>query len=253
MGLGMLRNTFLHLPGVGEKTERRLWDAGYHTWDELLSAPDARWPAKLRGGVGPQWLEEGRAQYEAASWRYFDTHLPGGAKWRAYAPLKDNVLYVDIETDGYANNITVIGIYDGHCFRAFVADENLEESLPVLEAASLIVTYNGTGFDMPIIRSRFPYHLFNHVHIDLMWPLRKLGLRGGLKQIERQMGLARSEETHQMSGMDAVYLWQAYQRGSQEAKQRLLQYNEEDVRNLEPLMQWVDRQCRAALGLTLRP
>ena len=35
----MLINTFLHLPGVGEKTEQRVWASGIHCWaDALLAA-----------------------------------------------------------------------------------------------------------------------------------------------------------------------------------------------------------------------
>ncbi|MFW6163456.1 MAG: exonuclease, partial [Planctomycetota bacterium] len=28
----MLEHTFCHLRGIGPKTERRLWDAGLHSW-----------------------------------------------------------------------------------------------------------------------------------------------------------------------------------------------------------------------------
>lgn len=249
----MLRNTFVHLPGVGGKTERRLWEAGVHTWEELFSAGPDLLPRPLREAPGRRLMEECQTHYTQQRWHYFDRCLPGTVKWRAYDVLKERVMYVDIETNGFDNAITVIGIYDGRTFHAFVADENLEEALTLLESASLVVTFNGTGFDMPIIRARFPYHLFNHVHIDLMWPLRRLGFRGGLKRIEKELGITRSAETSDMSGWDAVYLWRAYQQGSQEAKERLLKYNEEDVRNLEPLMTWVYHTCKAQLGITLRP
>ncbi len=248
----MLRNTFVHLAGVGEATERRLWERGRHTWAELLAAPDSALPSRLRG-VGHAQLEESCARYAARAWRYFEQCLPPAAKWRAFQELRDRTLYVDIETDGYDNRITVIGVYDGSSFRAFVQGENLEEALEVLEGAAVIVTYNGTGFDMPIIRSRFPHNLFNHIHIDLMWPLRRLGYKGGLKHIETQMGLVRSDATRHMSGWDAVCLWREHLRGSREARALLLQYNEEDVRNLEPLMGWVDHTLRRKIGFTLRP
>ena len=34
----MLRQTFLFLPGVSERTEKRLWSLGIATWDHLLEA-----------------------------------------------------------------------------------------------------------------------------------------------------------------------------------------------------------------------
>lgn len=249
----MLRNTFIHLPGVGESTEHRLWERDCHTWEDLLTRPQREWPARLRDGVGQTLIEESILRYTSGEWDYFERCMPTSAKWRAFRALRDRTLYVDIETDGFNNNITVIGVYDGSSFRAYVEGDNLEAAREDLESASVIVTYNGTGFDMPIIRSRFPYLLSNHIHVDLMWPLRRLGYKGGLKRIERMMGLTRSDETREMSGWDAVYLWREYMRGSREALLRLIKYNEEDVRNLEPLMCRVYDTLEQKVGLTLRP
>lgn len=248
----MLRNTFQHLPGIGEKTESRLWASGLHTWEELLESTNGHLPRAARAPESLQRIEQSLESYAGRQWRFFEACLPGAAKWRAYGPLRDDVMYVDIETNGYDNDITVIGIYDGTNFHAFVAGENLDDAREMLEQAAVVVTYNGTGFDMPIIRARFPYHLFNHIHIDLMWPLRKLGFRGGLKRIEQEMGLTRSAATRGMSGWDAVYLWREHLRGSQEALDRLLKYNEEDVRNLAPLMDWVYATLRNKTGPSLR-
>jgi uncharacterized protein len=242
----MLQQTFLHVPGVGEKTEQGLWQRGIRCWQDAL-ASSAALPARLRADV-QACVAASLEQYAAGGWRYFDEQLPAHAKWRAAPDLVGRIQYVDIETNGYDNEITVIGIYDGNGFRAFVAGENLEDALPALEEAAMVVTFNGARFDMPLIRQRFPYHLFNHVHLDVMWPLKRLGYRGGLKRIERQLGLARSEATETMDGWDAVLMWREYQRGSSEALQRLLQYNEEDVRNLEPLLMEVLRPMRMQCG-----
>jgi hypothetical protein len=32
----MLKNTFLHVPGLGIKSEQRIWSSGIHSWDSLL-------------------------------------------------------------------------------------------------------------------------------------------------------------------------------------------------------------------------
>lgn len=248
----MLCNTFVHVPGVGPKTEARVWAQGLHHWGEVLAAQTSDLPRCLQSSEARSTVEEAMTRYRSGTWRYFEECMPGGAKWRAYGPLRDRTLFVDIETDGYANEITVLGVWDGHMFYAFVAGENLEDGLELLESAAVIVTYNGASFDMPIIRNRFPYHLFNHIHIDLMWPLRRLGYKGGLKGIEQQLGLSRSDATQHMSGWDAVVLWQQYQRGSIEAKELLLAYNEEDVRNLQPLMEWAYEALCRETGITLR-
>lgn len=235
----MLTNTFAHLPGIGEKTEQKLWTSGWHDWAQCLGVPPDTLPRVLASPMCRERLAASLDHYQRGDYRYFEQHLPAPVKWRAFGPWRDNTLYVDIETTGASNEITVLGVYDGRRYRAFIADKNLEAGLACLEEAAVVVTYNGTGFDLPIIRARFPYNLFNHVHIDLMWPLRRLGYRGGLKRIEQQLGLERSPATRALSGWDAVTLWHDYRRGHQQALDWLLAYNEEDVRNLEPLMQVV--------------
>lgn len=236
--MSLLKQTFAHLPGIGEQTERALWKKGVQSWADLAGMDAALLPARLRSGQWRDPLETTQREYERKAWRYFDEHLPGAVKWRAFEELAADACYVDIETSGYDNRITVIGVYQHRTYRSFVAGINLDQARVCLEAASLVITYNGASFDMPIIRSHFPDHLFNHIHIDLMVPLRRLGMKGGLKQLERRLGLSRSADTAQMNGWDAVLLWQDYRRGRSVALDRLLAYNEEDVRNLEPLMQW---------------
>jgi hypothetical protein len=73
--------------------------------------------------------------------------------------------------------------------------------------------------------------------IDLLYPLRRLGLTGGLKRIETELGLSRSDETTGLSGFDAVRLWYKYKRGSQAALDTLVRYNIEDIQNLEIIIE----------------
>ena len=75
----------------------------------------------------------------------------------------------------------------------------------------------------------------DQIYLDLVHPLRRLGFVGGLKAIESQVGILRSEETTGLGGFDAVRLWRAYNRGDDDALDLLLEYNMEDVVNLEPL------------------
>jgi uncharacterized protein YprB with RNaseH-like and TPR domain len=232
----VLQRTFLHLQGVGETTERRMWAAGLRSWADFLAAPD-----HPRFGLHRPWVEESVARLTTEQWSWFDRQLPGVQKWRAWGELRDRALFVDIETDGgaYGDSLTVLGTYDGHVFRAFVAGENLDEAQAYLESFPLVVTFNGAQFDLPVIRQRFPRQTFNFVHVDLRFPLRRLGYAGGLKAIETARGLQRSPDTHGLGGWDAVRLWQEWRCGSREARELLLAYNREDVQNLRPLMEFV--------------
>ena len=246
----MLKRTFLHLPRVGETTERKIWNLGVHSWHDFLAAHGAgafrgRRIERLSGDV-----TESIGRYERGDWNYFDQRVPSAHKWRAFGDLGDRVLYVDIETTGLMGDdpITVIGTYDGSDVKSFVAGRNLEAAQAEIEKHPLIVTFNGAQFDMPIIRSRFRYNFFNHVHIDLRFPLKRLGLTGGLKRIEETLGIQRSPRTRGLDGWDAVRLWNEYQDGSEAALELLLEYNREDIKNLQPLMRLVHGELTKQLS-----
>ena len=237
----MLRRTFIHVSGIGEVTERRLWRSGVTCWEDFLQRaerPDQRLE-----------IEASQRAYERGHWSFFEQALPAAHKWRAAADCADRVAFVDIETTGGngPDDLTVLGVYDGHEVRSFVAGENLEQAQACLEQFALLVTYNGALFDLPIIRRRFPCYLFNSIHVDLRYPLHRLGYRGGLKRVEQQAGLARREDTRGLDGWDAVRLWREWQSGSGDARELLLAYNAEDVRNLKPLLELVQREMLARM------
>jgi uncharacterized protein YprB with RNaseH-like and TPR domain len=113
----------------------------------------------------------------------------------------------------------------------------------------MLVTFFGTGFDLPFIRRSFPYLKLGHLHVDLCYLLRRLGLRGGLKRIEIELGVERTPETDGLSGFDAVRLWSEYRRGSKDALDLLLLYNREDVINMKALLRHGCAEMLKRLGL----
>lgn len=228
----MLFNTFVHIPGIGETTERRLWQAGVKTWDdfrepypEFLSAQKAAMIrehlARGRGNVGPVCAQ-----------------LPASQRWRLFPAFRHSVAYLDIETTGLSfahSDITTISLYDGADVFTYVLGENLDRFAGDVGRYELLVTYNGTAFDLPMIRQRLGIGL-GQMHLDLRPLLQSLGFRGGLKGCERQLGLDRGA----LAGVDgffAVLLWREYQRsGDRRALSTLLAYNIEDTVNLEILL-----------------
>ena len=103
--------------------------------------------------------------------------------------------------------------------------------------SDLVITFNGACFDLPYIRRWFRNISLPKAHIDLRFLLRRLHYTGGLKKIEKDLGLAREEDIDGMDGYEAVMLWAAYQRGDRHALERLIRYNTADIVNLEPLME----------------
>jgi hypothetical protein len=141
--------------------------------------------------------------------------------------------YLDIETT-FEQSISVIGIYRADCgtvqlVGGGVHDLNLYRAL---DGVTTIVTFNGTCFDLPVIRKRLLADLrAEFAHSDLMYVCRRRGLRGGLKVIEATLGIVRA--TAGISGWDAPRLWQRYETyGDTAALKTLLHYNQEDVVNL---------------------
>lgn len=144
--------------------------------------------------------------------------------------------YLDIETM-FDGAISVIGIYrpDHGTYQLVgggVTDVNLYRAL---DGVQTIYTYNGGGFDLPVIRRRLYVDLKRDFqHHDLMRDCWKQGLKGGLKKVELQIGIVRS--TQGMSGWDAPRLWKRYETyGDQAALDLLLRYNRDDVIHLPRL------------------
>ena len=246
----MLKNTFIHLDGIGVATEKKLWRKGVHNWNDLLERGLEYLP-KMRQSAIRSGVCESIRRYDISDWAFFDQGLPSSQKWRAYHDLKDRALFLDIETTGLteADSITLIGTYNGLESKIFVAGVNLESATDEINRYPLLVTFNGTCFDLPVIRRQFIGLAENHIHIDLRYALRGLGYRGGLKVIERELGIERSSETRFLDGWDAVRLWNQYLGGSWEALELLKKYNEEDVRNLKPLLETVCRLGSRKIGL----
>src|SRR2546428_211550 len=170
--------------------------------------------------------------------RYFARNLPARDHWRAWPEFANAIAYLDIETTGLSigrDAVTVVGVFDGKRRRSFVQGDNLEDLPAAMERAKLLVTFNGSRFDVPFLRKAFPRMALDQIHLDLVHPLRRLGFVGGLKAIESQVGILRSEETTGLGGFDAVRLWHAFDAGDDDALDLLLEYNMEDVVNLEPL------------------
>lgn len=158
--------------------------------------------------------------------------------WHQFPEFRDSVAYVDIETTGLSrqyNEITTIALYDGNQVYTYVNGKNLEDFKTDILKYKFLVTYNGKSFDAPFIETFFNIKL-DHEHIDLRYPLRKLGYTGGLKAIEQRLGIDRGE-LKSVDGFFAVRLWHEYKRTKNErALETLLAYNCADVVNLEILM-----------------
>jgi uncharacterized protein YprB with RNaseH-like and TPR domain len=230
----MLLNTFIHLPYIGLHTEQQLWDSGLTTWDDVLK-PKYSLPDRFQHLYSPLKLSKKKLKLMDA--RFFIERLHSDQHWRIFPEFQDVTAYLDIETTGLrARNdyITTISLYDGEKIHYYVHGKNLDQFLMDLKNYKVLVTYNGKCFDIPFIEQEFDVKL-THAQLDLRYILRSIGISGGLKSCEHQLGLTRGE-LEGVDGYFAVLLWREYMNGNDNALETLLAYNIEDTVNLEKLM-----------------
>ncbi len=153
--------------------------------------------------------------------------------------------FIDIETTGLSPGcceITVVGIhlvseFDVRLIQLVGDDVTSDNILKALKGVSALYTYNGSRFDLPFIYSRLRIDLARlFSHHDLMYDCWSNDLYGGLKAVERQLGIDR--RLRGIDGYEAVRLWWRYVNDyDEDALATLLEYNREDVMNLRTLKQ----------------
>ena len=245
----MLQNTFVLLDGVGPQRERSLWRRGVRSWNEFLDearVPGISQASKLRMD---RELTQAHEKLRSRESSYFATHVPRREQWRCLGDFRSSVAFLDIETTGmsYRSPITVVGIYDGARMHTLIRGQNLSRGnlKGILSGATLIVTFNGASFDIPMIESQFPGVVPTIPHVDLRYPLKRLGYSGGLKAIERELDVVRDRRVEFMTGEDAVYLWNLWERhGKKNALDLLVEYNSEDCSNLRTLSEFAYRNLK---------
>ena len=249
----MLESSFIFLKGIGETTERRLWSEGLTHWRQFLEASTALSIGPARKTRYDREVEQAWRDFQRAEWRRVGRRFKAADHWRLFEAYRKRTVFLDIETNGYPageGEITMVGLYGHHTMTTLVRHQNLtlDRLQDELSNYDLIVTFFGPGFDLPYLRASYPRLDLSHAHFELCFAARRLGMRGGLKHIEAELGLSRSDAVQGLNGWDAVNLWHAWRAGDERAGKTLLQYNEADVRNLEPLAEYLYHALRDRYG-----
>src|SRR4030043_1480660 len=172
----MLKHTFLHIPGLGIKTEQRIWSSGIHSWDDLLRG-NLKFFSLKRADTLRRSIEDSIEHLSRGNPNYFGNLLPSNQFWRFFPEFRESTAYLDIETTGLDfcfNKITTIALYDGKSIFTYVQGQNLDEFKEDIQKYRVIVTYNGKCFDVPFIQSYFRIKI-DQVHVDLRYLLKNLG------------------------------------------------------------------------------
>lgn len=233
----MLKSTFCHLPGVGSSSEKRLWDLGIRTWEDLIEADKGIQRISRCPDCG-RLIEESFRNLHGSNPSYFADRLSASHCWRLFSRFRGVTAYLDIETTGLyrGDSITTAVLYDGKELFHFVKGDNLPQFKRKIKEYKLIVTYNGKCFDIPFIEHYFGISL-NCAQIDLRYVLSSLGIKGGLKGCEKRLKIQRPAGMEELDGFFAVLLWEDYKKnGNLKALETLLAYNVQDTIDLERLL-----------------
>jgi uncharacterized protein YprB with RNaseH-like and TPR domain len=210
----LIRQALLHLPGVGEHRLQILRECGIRTWLQVVEQP-----RKLLGMGEAAWDELRRA-VEACEKAvveqdlgYLCRILHPADKWRVLGVYPQCASFFDLETSGLstADDITVVACQHANGLRLFTRGQNLDEFLELLENVKLLVSFNGNSFDVPQVLRHFNIPELPCAHLDLRWICWHAGFAGGLKEIERHMGIVRPPDLSGVDGAEAVMLWHLWQ------------------------------------------
>ncbi len=234
----MIRGALLHLPGLGPNGVRQLRLAGIDDWTTLRRYPGlrnmaAQQRAKLILSIDA--CEKALCDDDVA---YLIKTFKPCDRWRILNHYFSRASYFDLETTGLGaeSDITLIGLWHRDRFHAFVRGRNLDGFLDILDEIDLLISFNGASFDVPRVTERFRIPDLPCAHLDLRWLCYREHLKGGLKIIERQLGIQRPAELCGVDGDMATWLWHKWEReNSEDALKRLIAYCRADVTALKTI------------------
>ena len=228
-----IEQSYIPVRGVGETREKSLWEHGATHWSRF--DPDLL--GEKTGARVEDFIERAEPRLEAGDVDFFARAFPDRSQWRIYENFRAETLFLDIETTGldqHRDVVTTVSLHQNGETTTLVRGRDLtaEKLQDHLERAGLLSTFNGAQFDVPFLETALGMNI-EVPHVDLRFLSQRVGLTGGLKEIERSIGLER--ERPDISGRDAIRLWREYERGDRAALETLIEYNRADTVNLKTL------------------
>jgi hypothetical protein len=251
----MIKNSFCLLKGLGEKTEKRLWETGILTWDDFLECNTVPFFGRDRKALYDEELRTFYKGLEDKNEGVFLRDVRKDEHWRLFEEFKNDAVCLDIETNGLMHGsggyVTMVGLYDGSKYKCLLRGDNLtgENLLKSLSGYKYLITFYGSVFDIPFLKKDFPGIDFDMLHYDICLASRRVGIRGGLKKIEKAFGISRVDEVEGLTGFDAVRLWNNHLNGRGGSLDTLIKYNREDTVNLMALGEYVFDELRRSTGI----
>ncbi|MCI4625946.1 MAG: ribonuclease H-like domain-containing protein [Candidatus Magnetoovum sp. WYHC-5] len=251
----MIKHSFAIINGIGERTEKRLWRYGICTWNDFINCNFIPFITKERKKYIDETLYRLSNSLDNGGWDLYPDIFNRNEHWRFFKRYREQAICMDIETNGYAFDFggycTMVGLYNGKEYQCLIRGRDLtvENLSKALAPYKILITFYGAVFDVPFLLKEFPSLPFNMFHYDICLASRRLGLRGGLKKVEKYLGIKREDLVDGMDGQDAVRLWNDYMMGYDASLETLIRYNREDTVNLLAIGEYVYNELKKATGI----
>ncbi len=237
----MIKHSFIFLEKIKRKGEENLWKQGIKDWQDFLQHKEVKGISSVRKQYYERKIREAQQALLDNDSSYFVGKLPAVEMWRLYDYFNEECCFLDIETDS-RGKITVVGISNYYTTNTFVRGFNLDKNLlkKQLQEFKILVTFNGGSFDLPKLKKEFGLAV-GIPQIDLKPLCVNLGLKGGLKEVEKRLNLKRPSHLYG----NPVELWKAFHAsGDREYLELLIDYNKEDIENLKRIVEYCCKKMK---------
>ncbi|MEM3373861.1 MAG: ribonuclease H-like domain-containing protein [Candidatus Woesearchaeota archaeon] len=238
----MIKNTFIFLPKFGYEKEKKLWELGIKTWDDFLATKKILGISDFNKKRYDEIIKNAKKALLDNNSSYFLDKLKHRDNWRLYDFFKEDSVFLDIEVSRINGFLTMIGLFDGIDTKIMVKDLNLnlDALKKELSKYKLIITFNGSVFDIPFLNKKYPNLLPSIPNIDVKHLCNLIGLKGTLKEIEKKLEIKRQNEiVNKLYGGDPFRLWKIFKAtGDKYYLDLLVEYNEEDIINLKKICEY---------------
>ncbi|MBU0470701.1 MAG: ribonuclease H-like domain-containing protein [Nanoarchaeota archaeon] len=235
----MIKKSFLFLERINSRKEKNIWKQGIKDWQDFLKADKVRGISVGKKSYYDRKLREAQVALLNDKAEFFKRKLPSKEIWRLYSHFKEECCFLDVEVDSFGK-VILVGISDYYNSNFFVKGINLNQQRLEKELSKykLVITFNGSSFDLPKLKKQFHLEVTSP-HLDLKPLCVNLGLKGGLKEVEKILNLKRPAN---LTG-NPVELWKTFHAsGDREWLELLIEYNKEDIENLKGVTDFVYRK-----------
>ena len=157
----LLRRSFQHLAGISAAKEEKLRSEGLQDWNDLLLRATAQLDLfGKRGSALGSAVEASEEALANGDVEFFKERLPRREHYRIAASFPERCLFLDIESTGlsrYYDQVTLVGWSAGRRYEVLVDPTETCELERDLSAQPIVVTFNGTLFDLPFLSHRFQH------------------------------------------------------------------------------------------------